>query len=202
MSGYSAELYGILAATLFWLAALTFLTGLLMLLVPGWLLRMSEKVNLWIDTSVWFRKLDEQQHFERLFYRHHVLMGLLIVAGSLYSLWFIWRLQGGELAALLPVMANPVLQEIVQVSLACFLLAGNLFALLVGLVVLLRPSLLKGLEAWANRWVASDQALGRLDRQVDVAERMVPGHPRLFGLLVVVGSLYIMSNTLIAVFPG
>lgn len=200
--GITSGIYGIFSATLFWVAVLTAITGLLLLLVPGWLLRLSERLNVWIDTSSWFRKLDEPHQLERLFYRHHVVMGALILAGSLYSLWFIWRLQGGELLVLFPAAANRVLLEILQSVLIHVLLLGNLLALVIGLVVIVRPSLLKGLESRANRWVSSDRALSSLDKRVDVADRIIPGYPRLLGLLILLGSLYIMSNTLFAVLPG
>ncbi|MEX2517397.1 MAG: hypothetical protein WD572_10925 [Gammaproteobacteria bacterium] len=202
MSNYSAQLYGILSASLFWLALLTFIVGLLMLLVPGWLLRVSERMNLWIDTSIWFKKLDEQRRFERLFYRHHIIMGSLIVVGSLYSLWFLWRLYGGDELRLLVDIENWLLEEILNTTLSMLLVIGNIFALLTGLIVVLRPSLIKGLEAWSNRWVESDRVFRTLDKQLDLAEQIIPGHPRLFGLLVVLGSLYIMSNTVISAFPA
>jgi len=202
MSGYHTELYAIVSATLFWLAALTFVTGLLMLLVPGWLMRVSNRLNFWIDTSPWLHKLDEQRQFERLFYRHHLIMGILIIAGSLYSLWFIWNLSGRGLVDLLPSFSNPVLLDILQAALVYLLLFGNLFALVIGIVVVFRPSLLKGVEAWSNRWVDSENALHSMDRRVDVVDRVIPGHPRLFGLLVMLGSLYIMSNTLYSALPA
>lgn len=202
MTSYGTHFYSILSATLFWLAALTFIAGLLMAVIPGWLMRVSGRLNVWVETSAWFRKLDEQRHFERFFYRHHLLMGVLIVAGSLYSLGFIWRLQGSELLVLLPALDNPVLLDILQAALGYLLLLGNVFAFVIGVVVLVRPSLLKGVEGWSNRWVDSEPALRSMDRHVDFAERVIPGHPRLFGLLVMIGSLYIMSNTLFSVLPG
>lgn len=202
MINYSTNLYSILSATLFWLAALTFIVGLLMILVPGWLMRVSGGINIWIDTAPWFHKLDEQRSFERLFYRFHLLMGIFIIVGSLYSLWFIWQLQGGELLFLLPALKNPVLLDILQSALIYLLLLGNLVAFVIGVVVLVRPSLLKNLEAWSNRWVDSDRVLKSVDRRVDISERIIHGHPRLFGLLVVIGSLYIMSNTLFSALPN
>lgn len=200
MSKYNIELYNILSVSLFWLAFLTCCIGLVMFLAPGWLLRISERVNLWIDTSVWFKKLDEQKNFERLFYRYHIAMGILIVAGSLYSLRFLWRLYGAEQLLFLPVLENTFLQEILQVALTYVLLSGNAVALLVGLVVLIRPSLLKKIEAWSNHWLETERVFGKLDQRVDLDKRIVPEHPRLFGLLVVIGSLFIMSNTWLAVF--
>ncbi|MDZ7735453.1 MAG: hypothetical protein U5P41_04425 [Gammaproteobacteria bacterium] len=184
------------------MAVLTFIVGLLMLLVPGWLMRIGGRLNTWIDTSVWLHRLDEQRHFERLFYRHHLIMGILITAGSLYSLWFIWKLSGKGLIYFLPDLGNPVLLDILHAAMVYSLLLGNLFALGVGIVVGLRPSLLKGLEAWSNRWVDSENALHTMDRRVDTVDRVVPGHPRLFGLLVMLGSLYIMSNTLFSALPA
>lgn len=171
-----------------------------MLFAPAWLVRISERVNHWIDTSIWFKKLDEQKNFERLFYRHHIVMGILIVTGSLYSLRFLWRLYDAEQLLFLPVLDNTFLQEILQIVITYILLSGNAAAFLVGLVVLIRPSLLKNIETWSNHWLETDRLFGKLDQRVDLDNRIIPEHPRLFGLLVVIGSLFIMSNTWLAVF--
>jgi hypothetical protein len=187
-------------ASLFWLAMITFVIGLLMLLFPGWVLRTSERVNVWIETSVWFKKLDEQKNFERLFYRHHIIMGTAIVLGSLYSLWFLWGLQDRGLTLLLPAIENRILKEIVE---ACFLISlklGNLLAFFIGLVVVMRPSLLKTVENWSNRWIDTDSTLKTLDSRLDLTEKMTPYQMRLFGFLVVIGSLFILSNTWMVAF--
>jgi hypothetical protein len=187
-------------ASLFWLAIITFVIGFLMLLFPGWVLRTSERVNVWVETSSWFRKLDEQKSFERLFYRHHIIMGLAIVLGSLYSLWFLWGLQERGLTLLLPAIENRILKEILEACLLILLQLGNLLAFLVGMVVVVRPSLLKTVENWSNRWVDTDSTIKTLDSRLDLTEKMTPYQMRLFGLLVVIGSLFIMSNTWLMAF--
>lgn len=194
------SIYNILSATLFWLATITLIAGMCLLLIPGWLLRLSERLSVWVDTSDWFKKLDEQKNFEREFYSNHKVMGSIIIIGSLYSLWFIWPLRN-ELHFLLPEINNFLLRNIMQTAVANTLLLGNAFAFIMGCVILLRPSLLKGLEVRLNRWIESGKSLEVLDKKVDIFDQVVPGKPRLFGLLIIIGSIYIMSNTLFAVLP-
>lgn len=173
-----------------------------MFVLPNKLIELNERLSRWVDTSTWFHKIDEQRQIERIFYRYHILMGVLIIAGSLYSLWFLWRLQGGALLVILPALQNRVLLEVLEATASGVLLIGNLIALIIGIVVLVRPSLLKALEIKANSWFETEQTFNKLNRRVDLADQFLPNHPRLYGLLIMIGSLYILSNTLISVFSG
>jgi hypothetical protein len=187
-----------LFTALFWIGALMFLFGVILLLAPGLILGLSRPLNRWIDTDPLFRKLDDQQHFERFFYRHHLLMGVLITTGALYCLhFFVFVLNRAEVFRQLPVISSAPVSEWIYGALALFLLVANLVALMVGIIVIVRPSLLKGVEAWANRWIASDRVLKRLDTRTDLADRVIPRRPRLFAVLVIIGSLYIVSNTMV-----
>jgi hypothetical protein len=61
--------------------------------------------------------------------------------------------------------------------------------LAVGLLVIFRPSLLKGLERTANQW-QEGPATARLDSVVGSLDGAFEGHPRISGLLLVVSALW------------
>jgi hypothetical protein len=185
-----------LYTALFWIAVLMAVTGLLMVLLPGRMLVLNQKLDIWIDTSRWFRLLDEPHRVERGFYRHHVITGVLIIAGALYSLRYLWVLRQNELLLLVPEFSGPEMAEWVHAGLSLFLIAGNGIALLAGIIVLFRPSLLKGVEVWANTWVDSEKVMRKLDSRMEGTGRFISGHVRLLGMLVVIGSVYIMTNTI------
>jgi hypothetical protein len=67
-------------------------------------------------------------------------------------------------------------------------------AIIFGLVVILRPSLLKKIESWSNNWVSTEELLKPLDKTIDISHRWLPRHPRVFGLFVALGSLFILLN--------
>ncbi len=77
-----------------------------------------------------------------------------------------------------------------------YLLLGGLgIALIIGLVVLVRPSLLKSLEKWGNRWIDTDSELEGFDRIHEIPGNILPGRPRWFGAFVLLGALYIIYST-------
>lgn len=114
--------------------------------------------------------LDRQWRIERGIYRHHRLAGLLVIAAALLFFFKTWPV--GLLAA--PQMPEGWL-------LGWWVLAiGNLFNLLVGILLLLRPSRLRPLEAASNRWIAVKPAA--------IAAWLLR-HPRLRGALILLISL-------------
>lgn len=194
------SIYEWLFASLFWLGALLFVIGCLLLVCPAALLKRSAYLNHWISTEPVFDRLDDRIHVERYFYRHHRWMGGGIVVGAVYCLYSLldWVRYDRVIGHLIH-QADQTITDIVLDSALLILGLGNLMALLVGIIVFLRPSLLKSLERWSNTWMAFDRVTETLDRQIDITERWLPRHPRLIGLLAVIGSVYIMSNTVVVV---
>ena len=76
----------------------------------------------------------------------------------------------------------------------------NSIAFIIGILVFLRPSLLKSVERWSNRWVETEDTLQGLDKVHDIPANILPGKPRLFGLFVLIGALYIIYSTGILLF--
>jgi hypothetical protein len=98
------------------------------------------------------RRLDEPRDVKRAVYRGHRIVGLALFAGALYALDWLWfTYQPGTVARVLRSWGNGELDAVLLESLWLFLLGGNVAALAAALVVVFRPSLLKGLERWADR---------------------------------------------------
>ena len=83
-----------------------------------------------------------------------------------------------------------------------FLLIGNTAALLVGIALVVRPSLLKGVETWANRSY-SFRALGKfLEAMNYTPDRLVLAYPRVSGALITAGSVWIIASLAPVLFLG
>ena len=192
-----ALIYEWLLSSLFWLGVLLFIISIVWLIHPVGLQRMSDYMNRWIATNAFFARLDDQVRLERYFYRHHRVMGILIILGAVFCLYELQQRSGGLLNVWnhLQLVGDLSMKSIITDSMLLILMIGNLLALVTGFVVAIRPSLLKRLEGWGNRWVESNRVTAMLDRNVDIANKWLPSHPRLLGLLTLIGSLYIMSNT-------
>ena len=98
------------------------------------------------------QRLDEPRDVKRALYRGHRIAGVALFAGALYALDKLWfAYQPGVFARVLQGLGNAELDLVLSESLWLFLVGGNAFALAAALVVIFRPSLLKGLERWADR---------------------------------------------------
>jgi hypothetical protein len=84
--------------------------------------------------------LDKRWHLERWFYRHHRPCGLIIITTAGFCAW--------QLVVSLP----PHGEHTIQAVLLTAILAGQALNGAIGIMVLVRPSILKPIEARANRW--------------------------------------------------
>jgi hypothetical protein len=202
MSAYAPFLNfvsGIAQQTIFIFLALgavfTLAAGLLLVFGSQTALRISERMNRWVSTRAALRPLEEHRSISRPLYRMHRLAGALICAGALYSL-IVLGLPAGEaaitksLSGIGPARFSAWLSE----SLRYVLLAGNFGALLFGLVFVVRPSALKTLEAWADRRISERTAIKPLEQMRMSADQFLRRHPRAVGVLVILGSLYVLVN--------
>lgn len=187
---------GLLASLVAGLVLALVVAGLL-LFRPTTLLALNRRLSRWIDTRGPFQALERPLMLERLFYRHHRALGAAIVLGACYVLWQ-WAFDFDRAA--LTQLLNPRwrangLDWIVPAGEA-IVVGLHVLVLLAGGVILVRPSLLKGIEKAANRWhggLSSEQ----LDRVVGTLDDRVAIYPRLSGLVLLVASLW----SLIALLP-
>jgi len=120
------------------------------------------------------RTLDRQWHIERLIYRHHRWFGVLVLAAAGFCLWQLLRSSAAGLLAA-PGTASILLWVLVT---------GQLVNVLIGLVLLIRPSLLKPVEAIGNRWHRLDIDRGRHPRSIRITAALLA----VIGLIVLIGS--------------
>ncbi len=172
--------------------------GVLAMLVGCWLLvaplsfaRFSRVLNRWLSTRRAAQWLETPRPIERFFYRRHRVFGLLLVAGAAFALYYLlFSYETVEmLAAFVLPWAGPE-GDVIAATVTGFLLFGNAMILLIGGIVLVRPSLLKGVEATSNRWVSTGNALEALDRRSDLPDQAVVRAPRLAGLALALAGLY------------
>lgn len=169
--------------------------GLLLIFDSARAFRIGDRLNRWVSTRVALRPLEESHSISRPLYRMHRLVGALICAGALYALVVLGSPYGEmAIAKSLSSLGPPRFASWLSESLRLVLLAGNLGALIFGLFFILRPSALKGLEAWADRRVSGRKATKPLEEIHLPADRFTRAHPRLVGAAVTLGSLYVLAN--------
>lgn len=192
--GVNTEIQVWLINSMFVLGILIVVLGLWIIFLPRHFLRVGQSMGKWISTDRYFESLDRPRYQERFIYKHHQIVGALIVAGSLYTLVILISIDFARISAALPVLVSHLMSEWIYVSLYYLLLGANLMALLIGGLVFIRPSLLKRVEESLNRWIGIDENLKKLDETHEIAIDILPGNPRLFGIAVMLGGVYIVLS--------
>jgi hypothetical protein len=183
----------ILLITLFNIGALCLVIGLFLFIAPQRFLDVTARFNRWISTDAAFASLDQPRSVDRFFYRRHLWVGALLVLGSLYMLYMFWVwYDRARVLPALPVIYNARASAWIYDSVVILLRGSGVVGLFAGIVIALRPSLLKTLEAQANRWIGTEQWTKSLDRQKELPPQWFPGHARWFGLGIILGSFYVM----------
>ena len=176
-------------------ALLGLAVGVLLLLDTARVLRWNERLSRWISTREAAQRFDRPRDIKRFVYRAHRVIGVLVVAGSLYCLDVLtFGFAPGALARAFRDLGSVSLLEMTFESTRLFLLVGNVAALAAGIVLCFRPSLLKGIELWADRTYAAREHSAALDQMRFQPDLWVSRHPRLTGGLVLAGSAFILFS--------
>jgi hypothetical protein len=158
--------------------------GVLLLTSPNALFALNKKLSRWIDTSEQFKRLDEPRQSERLFYRHHKAVGALVTAGAVFVLWR-WLFAVPKASVKIFMLGhhtNP-LWDWLPPAVDALIVVLHVFVLAIGVIITVRPSLLKNIEKTANQWHRGPQA--PLDVVVTTLDTSFALYPRLGGLLLV-----------------
>ncbi len=172
------------------------LMALILFFLPDVYLLVSQRLNKWVSTRQSLKPMEIPRRQERHIYRHHRLFGLLVTIGAVYTLsYFMLDYDPQRIQKTLQqhVSLKPIILEWLLEAGSIMLMLTNLFVLVIGVIVLIRPSLLKNFEAWSNKWVSTRHASRVLDQQYAGLDRFTLQHPRLMGGLLLLASLYVLG---------
>jgi len=167
--------------------------GLTLIFRPHLLERINRLANRWISMRHITRWLDRSISIERWFYQYHTMAGVVVAAGAAYIfIYFGFFFDKPYVLRHLGSMVQPVLLDWLLDVMVLSLLTGAAVALIAGLFLWLRPSLLRGMETEANRWVSSRHATKAMDVPREGIDRFVAHHARQSGWLLLLGSIYLL----------
>jgi len=176
-------------------AALGLLVGIMLLIDSQRVLRWNAYLNRWISTGESLRVLDQPHDLNRIVYRSHRILGLVVLAAALYALdVLVFNIQTRALVHIFRDLANPATLQLFAESVRWFLVAGNVLAILVGMILVLRPSLLKGVEGWTDRRYSPRLSIPNLDEPRYQPDEFVRAHLRLAGIVAAGGSLFALLS--------
>ncbi|HEV8443904.1 MAG TPA: hypothetical protein VGQ27_10520, partial [Steroidobacteraceae bacterium] len=160
--------------------ALGVAAGAGLLIVSGRMLRERTWRWRWLFEIDLIAVLDRRRAIERPIYRHHRAFGAAVIAGAVVLLVILWGLRDHPLVTdVLPgILGNWGAGAVILTSWAL-----AVFALGIGMFLLIRPSALKGFETAANRWIESFPSAGKPGGARFIT-RCVLRAPRLTALLL------------------
>lgn len=166
--------------------------ALLLIFKPHLLGSVNRVANRWVSTRHIGQVLDRSISIEHWFYQHHRVTGIAVVLGAIYMFVYFGILF--DKATMLQRLSSRVPAKLLDGLLDALVLGaliGAAVALLAGLFLWLRPSLLRGIEAGANQWVSTRRATEVLDVSHDQVDRFVARHAQRVGWLLLLGSIYL-----------
>ena len=181
------------SALIFLLVATAFalLYGVALLAAPSRTLRFNDVASRWFSTRSVQVALDKRHDLQRVIYRRHRWIGVLLLVGGSYVLWILLaRYDPSVVVAPLKRSMSPRLASAILDAAWWLLVPANALAVVVGIVMFARPSLLRGVESFANREVSTEAVGTVLDGVYSAPDRLIRAHPRLTGVVIVVASLY------------
>jgi hypothetical protein len=174
-------------------AVLGLFVGAMLLFDSERVMRWNYALNTWYSTRKAMRKLEQPVDIKRAVYRWHRILGVALVGGSLFTLdVLVFDFPANTLARAFRDLGNPALLGLVFETLRIALIVGNVAALLAAVVLVFRPSLLKGVEAWGDRQYSARASTKPLEIMRYGPDDFVRARPRLVGGLLVLGSAYVL----------
>ncbi len=175
-------------------AALGLLIGILLVVDSARVMRWNNALNTWYAPPKALRTLDGSVEIKRVVYRWHRVMGILLLAGAVFTLdALVFGFTSAALVRAFRDLGNTAALGVLFETARIFLIVGNVAALVAAAVLIFRPSLLKGVEAWADRSYSTERT-ETLDAMRYQPDEFVRSRPKLVGALITLGSLYVLVS--------
>ena len=169
--------------------------GVYLLIAPQRVWGLNRYLNTWFATSKLTDPLDAPRHIERAIYRHHREVGAALLTGALYTLYMIqFHYNPAATLNILAQRLDPNLVGWLLESTVFMLVIGSLLALVISLILIIRPSLLRDFEVWSNHWYHTDKAVNTLDTMYLKPDEIMQRHPRITAAVFILGGLYVLAS--------
>ena len=167
------------------------------------LLRLLDRLNHWKSMRSALKPLEIPRDVEQGARRHPRGLGIAVLIGAAFSLYFLLvRVSASDLVALLTTSGPKAAVLWFANSLRWALIAANLIALAIGIVLAFLPQMMGPLAASANRWVSSRRLTLKADEMDLTLDLAVRAYPRIAGVLIAIGALVPTVGASMMLFGG
>lgn len=177
--------------------------GTALIVQPAWLTELGKKANRWMSTRKVDKSLETWVSLDKWIYQYHRITGGLMLAGATWILgYFIASFDRRGTAELFFRGYHSLPPEMIDILLDVLVLVcmgGAAFALLVGATLLVRPDALRDFEQRTNQWLSLRKVLKPVEIPHPGVDEYVIQHARPAGVLLLLGSLYILVVLLLSI---
>lgn len=173
--------------------------SLMLLFSPKLARSLSDILNRNVSFDKKLEYLDKGFAIDEYFYNYNVLMGALIVAGSVFALFFFFFSLDSEnfVRIFFSTSKNVLLGEIVLHSVSWIAKIGCFAGLIVGVLLVFAPAKMRRIENKLNSWFETKPVIDRLDRPSREFDTFFFRHTVAVGLTGAVISFFLISLSII-----
>jgi hypothetical protein len=155
---------------------------------------LNRNVNL--DSKIFY--VDKEIQIDTLVYNHHVLMGALLIVGSVFALFFFFfKLDIDSFVnVFLGQQKHVLIGEIVFYSIAWVGKIACSVGLIIGAMLMLAPNKMKQLDKKLNIWFETKPLIEKISKPSHELDTFFFRHPIPFGLFGAVISFFIIALSL------
>jgi hypothetical protein len=181
-----------LCTLFFGIFGLTF--SLLLLFSPNLTKSLSDVFNRQVNLDDKISILDKDIKIDSFIYAHHILFGILLIIGSVFSLiFFFFKLDIPHFANVFFVSSKyNSINEIFFNVVAWIAKIACLVGLVIGFLLLFRPAAMKKIENKVNAWLETRPLFDRLNKSNRNLDAILFKHPIVFGIIGLCISLIIV----------
>jgi ABC-type antimicrobial peptide transport system permease subunit len=173
--------------------------SLMLLFSPHLARNLSNILNRRVNVDKHLEYLDKNIEITEFFYGYHVATGILIVAGSAFSLFFFFfSLDVTKFTDIFfGSQANAFSGELIIRSVTWLGKIGSLAGLVFGILLLFAPDFMKRIEDKLNFWFETKPMIEKLDKSSHDLEPFFFRYPIAIGLTGAVISFFLISLSII-----
>ena len=173
--------------------------SLMLLFVPHLARNLSNVLNRSINVDKSIEYLEKEIEISEFLYKHHIAMGILLVAGSAFSLFFFFfSMDVSKFAGIFfDSRANLFSAELIVNTITWIGKIGCLAGLLSGLLIMFAPETMKRIESKLNSWFETKTMIDKLDKSSHDVDSFFFRHPVAVGMTGAVISFFLVSLSII-----
>ena len=173
--------------------------SLMLLFAPRLAQSLSNILNRSVNVDKGIEYLDKEIEISDFFYSHHMAMGLSLVAGSVFSLFFFFfSLDVSKFAGIFfGSRVDIFTAEFIVSAITWIGKIGCLAGLVIGLVLAFKPDFMKRIENKMNSWFATKPMFEKLDKSSHDVDTFLFRYPIAVGLTGAVISFFLIALSII-----